>query len=109
MNRIAKLTGTALVAAALLAPAAWADRPDDLAGPRGPGAIAAQNAPARPDDRPGPRGPGAFADVTVVETAESSFDWRDAAIGGVGGVGLALLVTGGGVLVLTQTRRTRPA
>jgi len=102
MNRIAKLTGTALVAAALLAPAAWADRPDDLAGPRGPGAIAAQNAP-------GPRGPGAFADVTVVETAESSFDWRDAAIGGVGGVGLALLVTGGGVLVLTQTRRTRPA
>jgi hypothetical protein len=109
MNRIAKATSTALVGAALLAPAAWADRPDDRPDARGPGAIAAQNAPGRPDDRPGTRGPGAFAGATVVEPAESGFDWRDAAVGGVGGAGLALLVAGGGVLVLTQTRRTRPA
>ena len=109
MNRIAKLTGTALVAAALLAPAAWADRPDDLAGARGPGAIAAENAPVRPDDRPGPRGPRAFADVIVVDREESSFDWRDATIGGIAGVGSALVVTGGGVLVLTQRRRPHPA
>ncbi|HET7367407.1 MAG TPA: hypothetical protein VFI83_03490 [Gaiella sp.] len=109
MNRIAKVTGTALVGAALLAPAAWADRPDDLAGARGPGAIAAQNAPVRPDDRAGPRGPGAFADVILVDRGESSIDWRDATIGGIAGVGCALLVTGGGVLVLTQRKRPRPA
>ena len=30
-------------------------------------------------------------------------------VGGVAGVGIALLVTGGGVLVLTQTRQPRPA
>jgi hypothetical protein len=108
MNRIAKVTGTALVGAALLAPAAWADRPDDLAGPRGPGAVAAQNAPVRPDDRAGPRGTGAFAPVVVVGSPESGFDWRDATIGGAAGVGIALLVTGGGVLVLTQ-RPPRPA
>jgi hypothetical protein len=109
MYRTANLVGTLLVGMALLAPVASADSPYDWPSANRPGGVAAHEAPVRPDDRPGPRGPGAFSPGVVVESADSGFDWRDATVGGVAGVGTALLVTGGAVLVLTQRRRPRPA
>lgn len=121
------LVGTIVVAAALLVPLAQADdwatdgitasgiagstHPDNRAEPRGPGAIAAQQAaskPIRPDDRPEPRGPGAFTTTQIVESS-GGFDWSSAAIGMVGGIGAALLLTGGLFLVLGQRSRTTTA
>lgn len=49
---------------------------------------------ARPDDLAGPRGPGAFASeptTVVVATTESGFDWTDAVIGGAVVFGVVLL------------------
>jgi hypothetical protein len=121
------LVGTIVVAAALLVPVAQADdwatdgitaseiagstHPDNRAEPRGPGAIAAQqgaSTPIRPDDRPEPRGPGAFTTTQIVESS-GGFDWSSAAIGMVGGIGAALLLTGGLFLVLGQRSRTTTA
>ena len=58
-----KLIGTIVVGAALLAPVAQAQRPDDQAGARGPGAIASTqgSASTHPDNHEGTRGPGAVA------------------------------------------------
>ena len=85
MNARTKLFGTVALGAALFVPVAQAERPDDAAGPRGPGAIAIQqmdensmrpddravhgpgalalqtaSVAVRPDDRAGVRGPGSF-------------------------------------------------
>ena len=91
-------------------------RPDDRAGPRGPGAIDMQSAtttsstPTRPDDRAGVRGPGAFEQPTVVVTQSSTgFDWSDAFVGALGGIGTAFLLTGALFLLLGQRTRTRIA
>jgi hypothetical protein len=92
-------------AIALVNPAAIGVRPDDRAGIRGNAVVApATAAAARPDDRAGYRGPSApvTARVTLVS---SGFDWRDAFVGGLSGIGIALLLMGG--LFLAMSRRTR--
>jgi hypothetical protein len=157
MNARTKLIGTIGVGAALFVPIAQAQSPDDRAGIRGPGGIAAQQAdnasshpdnravrgtgvaapttdlPARPDDRAGTRGPGAPTATTlttgaishpdnradrrvpgsvgsvVVVSSSSGFDWGDAMVGSLGGVGAALLLTGGFFLVASQRNKTRLA
>ena len=157
MNARTKLIGIVAIAAALLAPVAQAQSPDDRAGLRGPGGIAAQQAggasnhpdnrgvrgtavaaatttlAVRPDDLAGTRGPGTYspAEVTsravshpdnradtrgpgsvesVVLVADSSgFDWGDALIGSLGGVGAALLLTGCFFLLAGQRNKTRLA
>jgi hypothetical protein len=182
-----KLIGTIVVGAALLVPVAQA-RPDDEAGPRGPGAIAAEKtfvqgvtdfpssagvdirqitgAPTsadgkvgllpstnvrlvrHPDNRADRSGPGYDAtvgDVTAVghpdnraerygpgfegseyayrgmlpsdygqpnaivavERPGAGFDWGDGLIGGLGGAGLALLLTGSAFLILNQRNKVR--
>jgi hypothetical protein len=85
-------------------------RPDDRAGPRGPGAVASGGAaePAgRPDDRAGPRGPGALPKETstIVVGSANTFDWGDATIGALSGMGLALLLVV--VALLTIVPRTK--
>jgi hypothetical protein len=88
-------------------------RPDDRAGERGPGAFdtpTVASTPTRPDDRAGERGPGAFDEPTVVVTHTSTgFDWGDAFVGALGGIGTALLLTGALFLLLGQRTRTRIA
>ena len=80
-------------------------RPDDRAGVRGASEPATGNGAAlRPDDRAGSRGPGAPIQAGVAEPA-NGFDWRDAFIGGISGVGIALMLTG--ALFLVTSRRTR--
>ena len=123
------LVGTIVVAAALLVPVAHADdwardrieasgvagstHPDNRAEARGPGAIAAAapttSGAARPDDRGDTRGPGAVTASRVPASAPNDFDWRDAAIGGLGGLGLALVLAGGLFLVVSQRGRARVA
>ena len=158
MNVRTKLIGTIVLGAALLVPVAQAQSPDDRAGMRGPGGIAAMQSAAsnhpdsragargpgalatqpqtaiavRPDDRGGPRGPGAyttqdfsaashpdnraeargpgaFTTTVVVESTSTGFDWRDALIGGLGGLGTALLLTGCLFLLMSQRNKTRMA
>jgi hypothetical protein len=155
MNVRTKLIGTIVVGAALLVPVAQAQRPDDQAGPRGPGAIeSAQDStqgppdgyvfeyfghgtagaagdPVRPDDRGGVRGPGAVGSLqpstathpdnragrrgpgavttVLVQPGSSGFDWGDALIGGLGGAGAALLLTGSAFLLLSQRNKVRTA
>jgi hypothetical protein len=149
-----KMIVTIAVGAALLAPVAQAQRPDDRAGARGPGAIESGQASAvthpddragargpgavdvqrvavRPDDRAGGRGPGAIGSpgyaitdhpdnragargpgaVThvVVQPTSTGFDWGDALIGGLGGAGLALLLTGSAFLLMSQRDKARTA
>jgi hypothetical protein len=87
-------------------------RPDDRAGPRGPGAFASSTAaePAvRPDDRAGPRGPGALSGgtSTIVVGPANTFDWGDAAIGALSGMGLALLLVGLALLTIVPRTKTR--
>ena len=63
MNARTKLIGTIALGAALLVPVAQAQSPDDRAGLRGPGGIAATQAAttsSHPDNR-AVRGPGAVA------------------------------------------------
>ena len=150
------LIATVVVGAALFVPVAQGQSPDDQAGMRGPGGIAAlqqqtgaANHPdnrdlrgaavadaitgnaVRPDDRGGARGPGAFGSVTisgavghpdnrteprgpgsletVIVVQESGFDWGDAMIGSLGGVGAALLLTGCLFLLASQRSKTRLA
>ena len=145
------LLTTMALAAAIATPVAYAGGPDDQAGPRGPGAIAAQQsqAPTRPDDRavrgtgvtasavaaastrpddragmrgPGAidsaplsqhpdnraeaRGPGAITTVTA-PSASSGFDWNDAFIGGLAGIGTALLATGCCLLLVSRRSTSR--
>ena len=126
MSRILHTSIVALVAFALLAPAALGERPDDRGGmigvggavavatttrpddradTRGPGAVAAtEPASVRPDDRNGVRGPGA-APTVVISTPESGFDWGDAGVGALGAFGLALVLFGA-LQVAAHTRRT---
>jgi hypothetical protein len=84
-------------------------RPDDRAGARGAfeGAVGSAIA-ARPDDRAGIHGPGTPPPTNLVRSSDG-FDWRDAFIGGAGGVGIALLLTGGLFLVTSRRARTRIA
>ncbi|MFL5980672.1 MAG: hypothetical protein ACJ74R_03050 [Gaiellaceae bacterium] len=92
-------------ALALVNPAAVGVRPDDRGGIRGNEVVAPVTAAsARPDDRAGYRGPSApvTARVTVVS---NGFDWRDAFVGGLSGIGITLLLMGG--LFLAMNRRTR--
>lgn len=157
MNARTKLIGTVAVGAALLVPAAQAQSPDDRAGLRGPGGIAAQQADGasshpdnravrgaavaapttdlavRPDDLAGIRGPGAHSpaalttrdishpdnraeargpgsvDSVVVVAGSSGFDWSDALIGSLGGVGATLLLMGCFFLLAGQRNKTRLA
>jgi hypothetical protein len=109
MQRLAFLAG-ALLAAALLAPTALAQRPDDRDGRIGVGSVTTPAAVAahsvlRPDDRPGIRapGPGPVAASTVVVSSDG-FDWNDAGIGVAGGLGLALVAGG---LLASAMRRHR--
>ena len=85
-------------------------RPDDRAGARGPGAVGASDFSAanHPDNREGTRGPGSIATVEA-GSISTGFDWGDALIGGIGGAGTALLLTGGFLLVMGQRNRTRLA
>ena len=122
-KRRVTLVGLAVVVAATTAgaPIASADpwfndrssivRPDDRSGPRGPGAFAAGAAaePAvRPDDRAGPRGPGALpGGSTIVVSPANTFDWGDAAIGAISGMGLALLLAGLALLTIVPRTRSR--
>ena len=132
MNARTKLIGTVAIGAALLIPVAQAQSPDDRAGLRGPGGIAAQQADGasnhpdnravrgtavaatstdlavRPDDLAGTRGPGSVDSVVVV-AGSSGFDWGDALIGSLGGVGAALLLTGCFFLLAGQRNKTRLA
>lgn len=88
-----------------------AQRPDDRAGVRGPGAVSAaaiSPVAGHPDNRAGARGPGVFTTV-VAAPAPDGFDWRDALIGGLGGLGTALLLTGAFFLLTSERSRTRVA
>ena len=158
MNARTKLIGTIAVGAALFVPVAQAQSPDDRAGLRGPGGIAAQqageapshpdnravrgtavatapttNLVVRPDDRAGTRGPGAYSpstlttgaishpdnraesrgpgsiDSVVVVSSSNRFDWADAMIGSLGGVGFVLLLMGCVFLLTSQRNKTRLA
>jgi hypothetical protein len=71
---------TITVGAALLAPVAQAQRPDDRAGARGPGAIDSSQTAAvtHPDDRAGARGPGAVdAQRVGVQLADPKYGQPD--------------------------------
>ena len=114
MNARTKLIGTIVLGAALLVPVAHAQSPDDSGDLRGPGAIAvlqvaATSTQIRPDAAD-TLSPGEWQKVrgtVVVQPASSGFDWGDALIGGVGGVGVALLLTGGFFLVASQRSKAR--
>ena len=80
-------------------------RPDDRASVRGPGAAVSGVVVVRPDDRAGIRGPGAPTTPAVLVRTSDGFDWQDAFIGGLGGVGIALLLAGS--LFFAASRRTR--
>ena len=87
-------------------------RPDDLAGTRGPGAYSTAalttRAVSHPDNRAERRGPGTVDSVVVVADS-GGFDWGDALIGSLGGVGAALLLTGCFFLLAGRRNRTRLA
>ena len=156
MHLRTKLIGTLVLTAAIAAPVAQAQSPDDREGLRGPGGIAAlqdqsSNHPdnraeargpgavaapvvstaIRPDDRAGMRGPGSVVSTqsptaashpdnravrgpgmvttVVAQPTATGFDWNDAFIGGIGGMGTALLLTGCFFLLLSQRNRARVA
>ncbi len=87
-------------------------RPDDRAGTRGPGAYApatlTTGAISHPDNRTEARGPGSI-DRVVVVSSSSRFDWADAMIGSLGGVGFVLLLMGCVFLLTSQRNKTRLA
>jgi hypothetical protein len=103
-NRAVRGTGVAVPTTNL------AVRPDDRAGTRGPGALAAATlvtgAISHPDNRAEPRGPGSV-DRVVVLSGSSRFDWADASIGSLGGIGFALLLMGCVYLLASQRNKTR--
>ena len=88
-------------------------RPDDRAAPRGPGAVVSvgsAEAAGRPDDRAGPRGPGALPGGTsrvVVVGPANTFDWGDATIGALSGIGLSLLLVVVAFLTIVPRTKTR--
>jgi hypothetical protein len=106
MNRIGHISILVGVVAALFAPTALAERPDDRAGLHGPGAYV-QVAAVRPDDRAGIRGPGA-APTVILAQAEAGFDWADAGIGALGAFGVALALFGA-LQVASRSRRSHAA
>lgn len=79
-------------------------RPDDRAGARGVEGTTGSSVVVRPDDRAGLHGPGTPPPATVAQSSDG-FDWRDALIGSLGGVGIALLLAG--LLFVASSRRTR--
>jgi hypothetical protein len=80
-------------------------RPDDRAGARGAiEGIVRGSVAVRPDDRAGLHGPGTPPPTSLVRSSDG-FDWQDAFVGGLGGVGIALLLAG--LLFLAAGRRTR--
>ena len=93
--------------AALQTPAA--SHPDSRVDARGPGAVGSPGnvAAFHPDNR-AVRGPGAVSTV-VVQPSSTGFDWGDALIGGIGGLGAALLLTGCLFLLMSQRSKTRLA
>ena len=86
-------------------------RPDDRAGLRGPGVYSSAeiSAASHPDNRAEARGPGSVGTVVVQQAPSSGFDWGDAMIGSLGGVGAALLLTGCFFLLTGQRNKTRLA
>jgi len=106
-NRAERVTGA--VTAAITSNAV---RPDDRAGARGPGAyspaVQTTGAGSHPDNRAESRGPGSIDSVVVVSSS-TGFDWGDAMIGSLGGLGAALLLTGGFFLLASQRNKTRLA
>jgi hypothetical protein len=130
MNVRTKLIGIIVLGAALLAPVAQAQRPDDRADRGFP--VAEQSWPVLPDDRADRRiapaeqsspinGAGVRPDdradrnvrvgvnyePTLVASRPHGFDWGDGLIGGLGGVGLALLLTGAAFLFMNQRQKAR--
>jgi hypothetical protein len=103
----AGLTLIALLAlAAMIGQPAFGSPPDDRKGVRGPGAIAVSaGAVLRPDDRDGVRGPGRGEVRESAASEGGGFHWRDAGVGLVGGIALALLAVG---LAATAVQRHRP-
>jgi len=105
--------GLLAVVGVVLVPTALAQRPDDQAGPRGPGAVAPTALPVesvRPDDRAEPRGPGTLYSASVrpndrpthgpgsttvepiVVVESTGFDWTYPALAGALAVVAALIV-----------------
>jgi hypothetical protein len=110
-----KLIGTIVLGAAMLVPVAQAQSPDDSGALRGPGAIAIQAAATSSHTRPDAAdtlSPDEWEKVrgtVVVQPVSSGFDWGDALIGGLGGLGVALVLTGGFLLVASQRNKARLA
>jgi hypothetical protein len=75
-------------------------RPDDRPGIRGVGSSEPATQSLRPDDRPGPLGVGEIEFVPGSST--DGFDWGDAGIGVVAGLGVAAALAG--VLLLAMRR-----
>lgn len=50
-----------------------------------------------------------IAEAQIVHVSQDGFDWRDAAIGAVSGIGAALLLAGGALMTLRPRARTRAA
>jgi hypothetical protein len=117
------LIGMLVVVIAVLIPATAAAQPDNRPGTAGSTSQASHVRPndragahgafegtvgsavvVRPDDRAGLHGPGTPPPASVVQSPDS-FDWRDAFIGSLGGVGIALLLSG--LLFFAASRRTR--
>ena len=108
-------------AAAVILSLAAAGAPTAIARPADDSAIAANRAPAtvysRPDKAQIPVTPyrdriattsSSPQSVVRITTPASGFDWGDAGIGAAGGLALAMLGVGGGLLISHQRpRRTR--
>jgi hypothetical protein len=131
-QRLVGAISVALVAAAIGAGAALADRPDDRAGMLGVGATSSSVGeqpshpndragmlgvgglssvevqtviPVRPDDRGGIRGPGPeAAEIPSVTTfSDDGFQWEDAAFGA--GAAFSLVLLGAGAMATIRHRR----
>lgn len=106
--------------AAVILSLAAAGAPAASARPIGadPVSSAASNGPAAVYSRPdksmialsSPSSAAITANATVPQAAvqtptqQTGFDWGDAAIGAAGGIGIALLATGGGIVAVRKRR-----
>jgi hypothetical protein len=85
-------------------------RPDDRAGPQGPG-VTTLSTSLRPDDRAGFRGIGHAPDATALSGpqptrgAASGFDWSAAGVGAIAGVAAAVVVLLVWALALRRSHR----
>ena len=81
----------------------------DGAGPRGPepSRPPLQAVAGRPMTGRGPRGPVHGGTSTIVVSPANTFDWDDAAIGAISGMGLALLLVGLALLAIVPRTRSR--